>query len=98
MKKKVTTLTEDFNAATIRSGEEFQISLPEGGRAGWKWDDVHVVSGAATLLDAPDADRTTGCTGPFSAEWSYRAETSGDIEIEAKSNRGHKCTFKVHVN
>lgn len=92
----MTKLTAEFNEATIRKGETFQIQLLEGGYNHWRWS-LEIASGQVTLLSAPNSDRAEWCMMPV-AEWLYRTEEKGDIEIVAREKRtGQTRAYKVHV-
>lgn len=97
MAKAVATLTKEFNEASVKVGENFDIELPIGGFIGQAWNKVQVVSGDATLVRSP-AKASGGCTGPLSVTWTFKAEKAGDVEIVATPKFGTNSTFKVHVS
>jgi len=87
----MTNLTTDFNTATVKKGETFQIDLLEGGFAGTHWK-LDVVSGAAKHIETIQRRTNLGYVGRV-----FEAQERGDIEIVATSNSGSKSTFKVKV-
>lgn len=91
------TLTIEFNEAIVKKGEVFEISLPIGGFIGTTWKDIQVVKGEAALIKEP-AVKSGGCMGPFSAEWSFRADKTGELEIVAKSIQSESQVFKIKVS
>lgn len=82
-------LTEEFNKATVKTGEAFVIMLPSNGSTGYGWN-VEVKSGKASLLakDFLQASVPPGMVGAGGKQvFVYRAEEPGAIEIEAKLQR-----------
>lgn len=93
MRRKIAaTLTAQFNTATVKKGDLFQINLPEGGFVGQTWK-LQVVSGKASL-EGTSQRNSNYCV----IERTFKAKEVGEIEIVAKARIGNETkSFKVKV-
>ncbi|MDI1226815.1 MAG: protease inhibitor I42 family protein [bacterium] len=82
-------LSEKFNAIAVKKGELFMLDLDGNPSTGYMWD-VKVTAGDATLMSRETIPTNPGkmVIGGGNVERTiFRAETDGEIEIDAKWRR-----------
>ena len=100
-------LSEKFNAIAVKKGELFMLDLDGNASTGYMWD-VKVTAGDATLISRETIPTNPGkmVIGGGGVERTiFRAETDGEIEIDAKWRRpwetstppAKHAVFKVSV-
>jgi inhibitor of cysteine peptidase len=86
----MTRLTKSFNTATVRKGETFTVELEANPTTGYLWD-MRLKAGKATLVSqkyTPAAPAGSLVIGGGGVEtFVFRAEETGQIELEAEYSR-----------
>lgn len=83
------TLTEQFNAATVKKGETFAIELTSNPTTGYTWD-VKLKAGKASLVkkDYKSDSKSPMVVGGGGKEvFIFKAEESGIVRIDAVHSR-----------
>jgi len=86
----MTRLTKSFNTATVRKGDTFTVELEANPTTGYLWD-MRLKAGKATLVSqtyassAPEGSLVIGGGGVET--FVFRAEETGQIELEAEYSR-----------
>lgn len=100
-------LSEQFNTIAVKKGELFAVELNGNASTGYMWD-VKVTTGEAAVISRETIAHNNNpmAIGGGAVERTiFRAETDGEIEIEAKWQRpweksnppAKQAVFKISV-
>ena len=93
---KPVKLTVEFNVASVKKGETFEIEMVGGGFVGETWT-LSVVSGHAKFLSKKSvSEHGGGCSDVFERS-VFRAQEKGDIEIVARGKFASPVKFRINV-
>ncbi len=86
-------LTSEFNHATVRKGETFEVELRTFGESPTFWRNVEVTTGKASLVGIQEGPYQ--CGSYFRRQ--FKADAKGNIEITATGDFGEQHAKQIEI-